>query len=96
MTFADLLSSRLSELGTTQTALASELSERGIPTTKQSVNAWCRGETRPDAWKRTVIYDALAVPLCDRQRWTDALLARRDGAADGHDDSSVEVLSTTS
>lgn len=94
MSFADLLTDRLKALDITQTALASELSERGIPTTKQSVNAWCRGETRPDAWKRVAIYDALAVPLADRPRWTDALLAKRDGTADGHDGSLVGVGST--
>lgn len=80
--FAELLTSRLAELGMTQVALASILSEtKGIPTTKQAVNGWCTGDTRPETWKRTAIYDVLAVPLADRAAWTDALLAKREEVA---------------
>src|SRR5688500_17367391 len=82
MRFARLLTDRLQALDMTQVQLATHLTDRGIPTTKQSVHAWCTGETRPETWKRNTLYDVLAVPLAERADWTEALLARRDRPSD--------------
>lgn len=79
MDFAARLTGRLAEIGLNQVELAKLLTRLGIPTTKQVVNQWCHGTTRPEGWKRHQLYDALAIPLEEREAWTDALLARRDG-----------------
>lgn len=79
MDFAARLSGRMAELGVNQVELARLLTDRGIPTSKQVVNQWCGGSTRPEGWKRHQLFDALAIPLEERDAWTDALLARRDG-----------------
>lgn len=77
-TFDKLLSARLTELGLTQPDLAKYLTEKGIETTKQSVNGWCTGATRPQRWKRDAIYDFLGLRQRERSQWTEALLARKD------------------
>ena len=80
-TFGRRLAGRLDELKLTQADLARYLKDRGIPTTRQSVNAWCAGETRPATWKRTAIYDFLAIAPRDRGDWTELLLARKEDAS---------------
>src|SRR5688572_5951759 len=85
MRFAELLANRLKDLDMSQVQLAAHLTERGIPTTKQAVHLWCRGESRPETWKRITLYDVLAVPLGDRDAWTDALLERRGRPNPAHE-----------
>jgi hypothetical protein len=80
-TFGSRLSARLVALTLTQADLARYLSERGIRTTRQSVNAWCAGETRPSTWKRSAIYDFLAIPPKERGDWTELLLAKKDASS---------------
>lgn len=79
--FAAMLRERLDKRDDTQCALAEELTQRGIRTSRQAVNRWCQGSARPEPWKWAALLDALRVPASERKRWESALASRPSSPA---------------
>jgi hypothetical protein len=89
--FSVLLKSRIAELDTTVADVARRLTEdRGIRTSRQSVDAWADGTYRPESWKWSALLDTLGVTGADREEWRAALeAAPAPGARPEADDPSV-------
>lgn len=79
MTVAQLLDSRLAELGKTRTDLRKELERRGVRVTRQAVHAWFHGIAKPTAANVVALWDVLVIPKEEREAWIEAL-AHSDAA----------------
>lgn len=72
--FKELLAARIAELGTTDAGVARMLtSERGIETSRQSVQQWTSGDHIPAGWKWSALLDVLGIVEPARTEWREAL-----------------------
>lgn len=73
MSVAELIQTRLSELGMKPRQLHGELKRKGLKISRQSVHAWYSGYGRPDPAHVLVLWEVLVVPLEEREAWMRAL-----------------------
>jgi hypothetical protein len=73
MTVAQLLETRLAELGKTRTELRAELARRGVRVTRQAVHAWFHGIAKPTPANVVALWDVLVIPMSERPAWMEAL-----------------------
>ena len=79
MTVAQLLDTRLAELGKTRTQLRHELERRGVRVSRQAVHAWFHGIAKPTPANVVALWEVLVIPKDERPAWMEAL-AHSDAA----------------
>jgi hypothetical protein len=72
--FHELLSARIVELESSDADIARALThERGIETSRQSVQQWTSGSHVPAPWKWSALLDVLGIVEPARSEWRTAL-----------------------
>lgn len=81
MTIADLIRTRLEEMGARQRDLRAELDRIGVRVSRQTISAWCSGRDRPRDEHMFALFQVLAIPVQDRSDWFEARLRREPESA---------------